>query len=104
MQNLENCPGIKVGGYNVNNTRYADDTVLIAENKDDLQKLLNIVEEESTKKGLKLNSKKTEVMGTDLVVPDTHEPKTLLKGYLGACSVLITFITMPREVESPFDK
>ncbi|GFR84126.1 fumarylacetoacetate hydrolase domain-containing protein 2-like [Elysia marginata] len=37
-------------------------TVLIAENKDDLQKLLNIVEEESRKKGLELNSKKTEVM------------------------------------------
>ncbi|GFS12153.1 endonuclease-reverse transcriptase [Elysia marginata] len=62
MQNLENCPLIKVGGYNVNNIRYADDTVLIAENKDDLQKLLNIVEEESRKKGLELNSKKTEVM------------------------------------------
>ncbi|GFS22584.1 endonuclease-reverse transcriptase [Elysia marginata] len=48
MQNLENCPGIKVGGYNVNNIKYADDTVLVAENKDDLQKLLNIVEEESS--------------------------------------------------------
>ncbi|GFO41176.1 endonuclease-reverse transcriptase [Plakobranchus ocellatus] len=39
-----------------------DDTVLIAENKENLQKLLNIVEEESRKKGLELNSKKTEVM------------------------------------------
>ncbi|GFO34672.1 endonuclease-reverse transcriptase [Plakobranchus ocellatus] len=37
-------------------------TVLIAENKEDLQKLLNIIEEESRKKGLKLNSKMTEVM------------------------------------------
>ncbi|GFS07800.1 endonuclease-reverse transcriptase [Elysia marginata] len=70
MQNLENCPGIKVGGYNVNNIRYADDTVLIAENKDDLQKLLNIVEEESRKKGLELNSKKTEVM----VISRKQEP------------------------------
>ena len=42
--------------------RYADDTVLIAENKEDLQKLVNIVEEESRQKGLDLNSKKTEVM------------------------------------------
>ncbi|GFN91009.1 endonuclease-reverse transcriptase [Plakobranchus ocellatus] len=55
MRNLENHPGIKVGGQDINNLRYADDTVLIAENKEDLQKLLNIVEEE-------LNSKKTEVM------------------------------------------
>ncbi|GFS09268.1 endonuclease-reverse transcriptase [Elysia marginata] len=70
MQNLENCPGIKVGGYYVNNIRYADDTVLIAENKDDLQKLLNIVEEESRKKGLELNSKKTEVM----VISRKQEP------------------------------
>ncbi|GFO02811.1 retrovirus-related pol polyprotein from type-1 retrotransposable element r2 [Plakobranchus ocellatus] len=62
MRNLENHPGIKVGGQNINNLRYADDTVLIAENKEDLQKLLNIVEEESRKKGLELNSKKTEVM------------------------------------------
>ncbi|GFO09600.1 retrovirus-related pol polyprotein from type-1 retrotransposable element r2 [Plakobranchus ocellatus] len=62
MRNLENHPGIKVGGQNISNLRYADDTVLIAENKEDLQKLLNIVEEESRKKGLELNSKKTEVI------------------------------------------
>ncbi|GFO45212.1 endonuclease-reverse transcriptase [Plakobranchus ocellatus] len=62
MRNSENHPGIKVGGQNINNLRYADDTVLIAENKEDLQKLLNIVEEESRKTGLELNSKKTEVM------------------------------------------
>ncbi|GFO24253.1 retrovirus-related pol polyprotein from type-1 retrotransposable element r2 [Plakobranchus ocellatus] len=62
MRNLENHPGIKVGGQNINNLRYVDDTMLIAENKEDLQKLLNIVEEESRKKGLELNGKKTEVM------------------------------------------
>ncbi|GFN92294.1 retrovirus-related pol polyprotein from type-1 retrotransposable element r2 [Plakobranchus ocellatus] len=62
MRKLENHPGIKVGGQNINNLRYADDTVLIAENKEDLQKLLNIVEEENRKKGLELNSKKTEVL------------------------------------------
>ncbi|GFO02707.1 endonuclease-reverse transcriptase [Plakobranchus ocellatus] len=50
MRNLENHPVIKVGGQNINNLRYADNTVLIAENKEDLQKLLNIVEEESRKK------------------------------------------------------
>ncbi|GFN88081.1 endonuclease-reverse transcriptase [Plakobranchus ocellatus] len=54
MRNLENHPGIKVGGQNINNLRYADDTVLIAENKEDLQKLQNIVEEESRKKGRSL--------------------------------------------------
>ncbi|GFO14056.1 protein smg8 [Plakobranchus ocellatus] len=72
IRNLENHPGIKVGGQNINNLRYADDTVLIAENKDDLQKLLNIVEEESRKKGLELNSKRTEVMKN---APDTLDRK-----------------------------
>ena len=42
--------------------RYADDIVLIPENKEDLQQLLTIFEEESRKKGLQLNSKKIELM------------------------------------------
>ena len=58
MRNLDGYPGIKVGGHNVNNFRYADDSELIAENKE----LLDILDEESRKKGLELNSKKTEVM------------------------------------------
>ena len=62
MQNLEGNPGIKVGGLNLNNLRHAADTVLMPENKEDLQQLLDIVEEESRKKGLDLNSKSTEVM------------------------------------------
>ena len=41
---------------------YADDTVLIPENKEDLRQLLTIFEEESRKKGLQLNSKKIELM------------------------------------------
>ncbi|GFN90559.1 retrovirus-related pol polyprotein from type-1 retrotransposable element r2 [Plakobranchus ocellatus] len=51
MRNLENHPGIKVGGQNINNLRYADDTVLIAENKEDLQKLLNILKKKAERKG-----------------------------------------------------
>ncbi|GFO13624.1 endonuclease-reverse transcriptase [Plakobranchus ocellatus] len=62
MGNLEGHPGIKIGGSNINNLRYADDTVLIAENEKDLQQLLDIVKEESEKKGLELNRKKTEAM------------------------------------------
>ena len=42
--------------------RYADDPVLIPENKEDLRQLLTIFEEESRKKGLQLNSKKIELM------------------------------------------
>ena len=42
MGHVENIQGIIVGGYNVNNTRYADDTVLIAEDEEHLQSMLNI--------------------------------------------------------------
>ena len=62
MRALEGMPGIKVGGYNMNNIRYADDTVRIADNENELQEMLDTVVRESEKKGLSLNKKKTEVM------------------------------------------
>ena len=58
---LEDFPGIKFGGNMINNLRYADDTLLIAENEEDLQILLDIVVKESPK-CLELNCKKTEVV------------------------------------------
>ncbi|GFS13080.1 endonuclease-reverse transcriptase [Elysia marginata] len=54
--------GIQIGGHIINNLRYADDIVLIAENAKDLKRLLDIVREESQKRGLQLNSKKTIIM------------------------------------------
>ncbi|CAF3582803.1 unnamed protein product [Rotaria socialis] len=62
LRNLEDIEGIKIGGYNCNNLRYADDTVLIASTEEDLQKMVNIVSEESIKMGLSLNVKKSECM------------------------------------------
>ena len=59
-----------MGGHNINNLRYADDTVLISENEKDLQQLLNIVESKSEENGSELNSKKTEVM----VISRKEEP------------------------------
>ena len=47
--------GIKVAGRNINNLRYADDTSLMAESKEELKSLLKKVKEESEKVGLKLN-------------------------------------------------
>ena len=80
MQHIENIQGILVGGYNVNNTCYADDTVLIAEDEEQLQSMLNIVVEESEKKGLSLNGLKTETMvvsrkGIDLICSFNIEKK-----------------------------
>ena len=50
--------GIKIAGRNINNLRYADDTTLMAENKEELKCLLMKVKEESEKVGLKLNIQK----------------------------------------------
>ena len=55
--------GIKIAGRNINNLRYADDTTLMAENKE-LKSLLMKVKEESEKVGLKLNIQKTKIMAS----------------------------------------
>ena len=47
--------GIKIAGRDINNLRYADDTILMAENEEELKSLLMKVKEESEKVGLKLN-------------------------------------------------
>ena len=47
--------GIKIGGRNINNLRYADDTTLMAKREEELKSLLMEVKEESEKAGLKLN-------------------------------------------------
>ena len=56
--------GIKVVGRNINNLRYADDTILRAENEEELKSLLMKVKEESEKADLKLNIQKTKVMAS----------------------------------------
>ena len=56
--------GIKIVGRNINNHRYADDTILTAESEEELKHLLMKVKEESEKVGLKLNIQKTKVMAS----------------------------------------
>ena len=53
---------IKIVGRNINNLRYADDTTLIAESKEEPKNLLMKVKEENEKTGLKLNIQKTKIM------------------------------------------
>ena len=67
MQNAgldEAKAGIKTAPKNVNNLRYADDTVLMAESEEELKSLLIRVKEESEKAGLKLNIQKTKIMAS----------------------------------------
>ena len=53
--------GIKIARRNINNLRYADDTILMAEREEELKSLLMKVKEESEKVGLKLNIQKTKL-------------------------------------------
>ena len=62
MREAEDLGGVKVGGQNINNIRYADDTVLIADTEEGLQTLLQEVKEASERKGLSINVSKTECM------------------------------------------
>ena len=59
--------GIKVAGRNISNLRYADDTIPMAENEEELKNLLMKVKKESEKAGLTLNIKKTEIMAFGLI-------------------------------------
>ena len=56
--------GIKTAGRNINNLRYADDTILIEESEEELKSLLMKVKEESENFGLKVNIQKTKIMAS----------------------------------------
>ena len=75
--------GIKIAGRNINNLRYTDDIMLIAENKEELKSLLMKVKEESKKVGLKLNIQKTKIMASGPITPweiDGEKCQTLFLG------------------------
>ena len=60
----ETQAGIKIAGRNINNLRYADDTILMAESEEEIQSLLIKVKVESEKVGLKLNIQQTKIMAS----------------------------------------
>ena len=60
--------GIKIAGRHINNLRYADDTTVMTESKEELKSLLMKVKEESEKVGLKLNIQKTKVMASGPII------------------------------------
>ena len=62
MRHSDDEPGVNMGGHNINNIRFTDDTGLIAGSQEDLQNLLNVIYERSEKFGMKINTAKTEVM------------------------------------------
>ena len=77
--------GIKIAWRNINNLRYADDTTLMAESKEELKNILMKVKKESEKVGLKLNIQKIKVMASGLITSwqidgETMETVTLYFG------------------------
>ena len=60
--------GIKIAGRNINNLRYADDTILMAESEEELKNLLVKVKEESEKAGLKLNIQKMKITASGPII------------------------------------
>ena len=66
MQNAQ--AGIKIARRNINNLRYADDTTLMTESKEELKSLLMKVKEESERAGLKLNIQETKIMASGPII------------------------------------
>ena len=60
--------GIKIGGRNINNLRYANDTILMAESKEELKSLVMKVKDKSEKVGLKLSIQKTKIMAASPII------------------------------------
>ena len=74
---------IKTAGRNINNLRYADDTTLMAESKEELKSLLMKVKEENEKVGLKLNIQKTKIMVFGPITSWEIDGETVADFYLG---------------------
>ena len=75
--------GIKIAGRNINNLRYADDTTLMAESKEELKSLLMKVKEESEKVGLKLNIQKSKIIPPGPVTSWQIDGETVTDFYSG---------------------
>ena len=65
----ESQAGIKIARKNINNFRYINEFILMAENEEELQSLLMRMKEKSEKVGLKLNIQKTKIMASGLIIP-----------------------------------
>ena len=80
--------GIKIAGKNINNLRYADDTILRAESEEELNSLLMKVKEESEKVGLKLNIQKMKIMTSSSIMSWQTDGETVetVSDFIVLCS------------------
>ena len=95
--------GIKIAGRNINNLRYAADTTLMAESKEELKSLLMKVKKESEKVGLKLNIQKTKIMASGPIISwqiDGETVETVADFIWGALKSL-QMVTSAMKLEDP---
>ena len=88
----EEQAGIKIARRNINNLRYADDTTLMAESKEELKSFLVNVREESEKPGLKLNIQKTKLMASSPITSwqiDGETVKTVTDFIFLCCKITV---------------
>ena len=107
MQNArldEAQAGIKNAGRNVNDLRYADDTTLMAESKEELNSLLMKVKEDSERGGLKLNIQKTTIMASGPITSWQIDRETMeaVTGFIFLGSKITADIDCSHEIKRPF--
>ena len=94
--------GIKIGGWNINNLRYADDTTLMAESKEELKSLLMKLKEKSEKAGLKLNIQKTKIMASGPITSweiDGETMETVIDFIFGGSPKSLQMVTVAMKLK-----
>ena len=79
--------GIKIAGRNLNNLRYADDTILMAESEEELKNLLMKVKDKNEKAGLKLSIQKTKIMASSPTTSWQLDGETVSDFILGGSKI-----------------
>ena len=103
----ESQAGIKIARRNINNPRYADDTILKAESEEELKSLLMNVKEESENVGLKINIQKTKIMASRPITSwqiDGETVETMADFILGAPKSLQMLIAAMKLKDTPWKK
>ena len=94
--------GIKIAGRNTNNLRYADDTTLMAESKEELKSLLMKVKEESEKVGLKLNIEKTKILASGPITSWQIDGETVADFIFGGAPKSLHMVTAAMKIKDAY--
>ena len=100
----ETQAGIKIAGRNINNLRYADDTTLMAESKEELKSLLMKVKEENENVGLKLNIQKMKIMASGPFTSWEIDGETVetVSGYFGGAPESLQMVTAAMKLKDAY--